>query len=131
MLSNVSKCSPSKKWLALFTSSWVIVIPFCSWSFSASPRTSSGGATLSLDPLIIKPEAGQGAKKLKSYIFAGGETLLNNFVKELRDKCTSGEYIPEGHVVDGDSKLTEGELKQRSRILFEKYYHIRSWKAID
>lgn len=60
-----------------------------------------------------------------AYIFAGGETLLNNFVKELRDKCTSGEYLPEGHVVDGDSKLTEGELKQRSRKLFEKYYHIK------
>ena len=60
-----------------------------------------------------------------AYIFAGGETLLNNFVKELRDKCTAGEYVPEGHIVDGESKLSEGELKQRSRKLFETYYHIK------
>ena len=33
-----------------------------------------------------------------AYIFAKGTGLLDNFIKELRDKCTGGQYVPEGFV---------------------------------
>lgn len=72
-----------------------------------------------------------------AYIFAKGETILNNFMKELRDKCTAGQYVPIGHTVDignscsGDKKgqeskqLSDLELVHRSRKLYEHYYHIK------
>ena len=37
------------------------------------------------------------------YIFASGVNLLNNFKKELRDKCTSGQYVPEGYKEEANS----------------------------
>lgn len=55
-----------------------------------------------------------------AYIFAGGRNLLNNFVKELRDKCTGGQYIP-----DNFNKLSEKEQFSRTRKLYESYYHFR------
>jgi hypothetical protein len=67
------------------------------------------------------------------YIFAKGVTLLNNFKKELRDKCTGGQYIPEGYVAENKSGcgksmrrhggLTEKELTIRSKKLYDDYYH--------
>ena len=69
-----------------------------------------------------------------AYIFAAGRNLLNNFKKELRDKCTGGQYVPEGYVEDVDSgcsrtiiskgnRLTDLELINRSRKLYSEYYH--------
>lgn len=68
------------------------------------------------------------------YIFAAGRNLLNNFKKELRDKCTEGQYVPEGHVEDEDSgctrsvvskanRLTDLELINRSKKLYSDFYH--------
>lgn len=67
------------------------------------------------------------------YIFAKGTNLLNNFKKELRDKCTGGQYIPEGHIADEDSGcgkterkrggLTQRELVIRTKKLYENFYH--------
>ena len=69
-----------------------------------------------------------------AYIFASGRNLLNNFKKELRDKCTGGQYVPEGHieelnngcvkrVVATGNRLTDLELNIRSRKLYENFYH--------
>ena len=67
------------------------------------------------------------------YIFAKGKSILNNFIKELRDKCTSGEYIPEGYIPNistcGSKKnkrngLTEKEALLRTKKLYEHFYHI-------
>ena len=69
-----------------------------------------------------------------AYIFAAGKNLLNNFKKELRDKCTGGQYVPEGHVENLDTgcvkrtvargnRLTDLELNARSRKLYEKFYN--------
>jgi len=59
-----------------------------------------------------------------AYIFAKGTNLLNNFVKELRDKCTTGQYIP------AEFK-TEQEKHIRTRKLYEDFYsiHIGSGKT--
>ena len=51
-----------------------MVMPFCSCSLFTSDLVSFGGATLSAVPLMIRPEDGQGARKEKSYRFAGGAT---------------------------------------------------------
>jgi len=64
-------------------------------------------------------------------IFAKGSGLLQNFVKELRDKCTAGQYIPEGFVdnVSGGcgkttekGRLTELELSIRTKKLIQDFY---------
>lgn len=66
-----------------------------------------------------------------AYIFAKGTTLLDNFVKELRDKCTGGQYVPEGFVEreEGGRKkygeLTEREAVIRTKKLYEEYYHFK------
>ena len=38
------------------------------------------GATISSEPLIISPDEGQGAKKLKSYKLAGGDIDINDSI---------------------------------------------------
>ena len=53
----------------------------------------------------------------RAYIFAKGKTLLKNFIRELRDKCTAGQYIP-----DNFEKLTEGEQIARTRKKYEDFY---------
>jgi ribosomal protein S18 acetylase RimI-like enzyme/superfamily II DNA or RNA helicase len=64
-------------------------------------------------------------------IFAKGQGLLQNFIKELRDKCTAGQYIPEGFVQDtsggcGVTKkkggLTELESTIRTKKLIQDFY---------
>lgn len=59
-----------------------------------------------------------------AYIFAKGKNLLGNFITELRDKCTAGQYIPErlSYEQKQDS-LTEREKTIRTRKLYEDYYH--------
>ena len=47
-------------------------MPFCAVRRSTSFWTSASGTTLSLVPCTIRPEAGQGARKAKSYMLAGG-----------------------------------------------------------
>jgi len=69
-----------------------------------------------------------------AYIFASGKNLLNNFKKELRDKCTGGQYVPEGHIenlnsgcvkrtVERGNRLTDLELNARTRKLYENFYN--------
>ena len=67
-----------------------------------------------------------------AYIFAKGTGLLDNFIKELRDKCTGGQYVPEGFNENmgevGKKKfgdLTEKETVIRTRKLYEEYYHFK------
>lgn len=67
-----------------------------------------------------------------AYIFAKGVGLLDNFIKELRDKCTGGQYVPEGF---GEStgfkkygELSEKETVIRTRKLYEEYYHFKFGK---
>ena len=67
------------------------------------------------------------------YVFAKGRSLLNNFIKELRDKCTSGQYVPEGYSADkntcgvvkkkGVRQLTDTEAFIRTKKLYEHFYH--------
>ena len=45
---------------------------------------SAGGATRSSFPLITSPDAGQGAKNEKSYIFAGGATEIKPVISGRR-----------------------------------------------
>ena len=63
------------------------------------------------------------------YIFAKGTGLLDNFIKELRDKCTAGQYVPEGFTENVGSKkygeLTEKEAVIRTRKLYEEYYKFK------
>src|SRR6056297_2653831 len=81
-----SMCGSSKKWPAPSTSSWLMVMPCCSCSFETSALVSAGGATRSAAPLIISPEEGQGARKEKSYMLAGGETEMNPVISGRRIK---------------------------------------------
>jgi ribosomal protein S18 acetylase RimI-like enzyme len=63
-------------------------------------------------------------------VFAKGQGLLQNFVKELRDKCTAGQYVPEGFTADvggcGETKkkggLTELETTIRTKKLIQDFY---------
>ena len=63
-------------------------------------------------------------------IFAKGQGLVQNFIKELRDKCTAGQYVPEGFVEDntgvtGGVKLdglTDLEASIRTKKLVEDFY---------
>lgn len=59
-------------------------------------------------------------------IFAKGQGLLQNFVKELRDKCTAGQYIPEGFV---DTKVGCGKSNKKG-ILTDLETNIRTKKLI-
>ncbi len=45
---------------------------------------SLGGATRSAVPLMIRPDDGQGARKVKSYMFAGGEALMKPVISGRR-----------------------------------------------
>lgn len=70
-------------------------------------------------------------------VFAKGQGLLQNFVKELRDKCTVGQYIPEGYVdntVGGCGKsvkkgLTEIETNIRTKKLIEGFYTLKTFET--
>ena len=57
------------------------------------------------------------------YVFAKGVNILDNFIKELRDKCTAGEYVPEGYNIETGKGLTEIELIARTKKLYKDYYH--------
>ena len=57
------------------------------------------------------------------YVFAKGVNILDNFIKELRDKCTSGEYVPEGYNIETGKGLSEIELVTRTKKLYKDYYH--------
>ena len=74
----------SKKWLAPSIVLWVMVMPFCCLSFSASPATSAVGTTRSALPEMISPEEGQGARKEKSYWLAGGATEMKPAISGRR-----------------------------------------------
>uniref|UniRef100_A0A6C0ELA5 N-acetyltransferase domain-containing protein n=1 Tax=viral metagenome TaxID=1070528 RepID=A0A6C0ELA5_9ZZZZ len=55
-------------------------------------------------------------------VFAGGEGLLDNFVKELVEKCTPGQYKPENY-----EKLTD--LQKIRRISkTTKFYHLDTFR---
>ena len=56
----------------------------CSLNFSTSSTVAEGGAILSAAPFIIIPEDGQGARKEKSYMFAGGDTDIKPVISGLR-----------------------------------------------
>src|SRR3546814_19718548 len=49
-------------------------MPFCVRSLSTSFCTALGGTISSCPPATMMPDEGQGARKLKSYMFAGGAT---------------------------------------------------------
>jgi superfamily II DNA or RNA helicase len=64
-------------------------------------------------------------------IFAKGKGLVQNFIKELRDKCTAGQYIPEGFVdksIGGcgaqikNKGLTDIEANIRTKKLIQDFY---------
>lgn len=73
-------------------------------------------------------------------IFAKGGNLLKNFVKELRDKCTRGQYVPEGYSesssVCGITKrsknktyLTELEVTIRTKKLYKDFYTLNTFET--
>jgi superfamily II DNA or RNA helicase/ribosomal protein S18 acetylase RimI-like enzyme len=72
-------------------------------------------------------------------IFAKGQGLLQNFVKELRDKCTSGQYIPEGFVDTttggcGSKSRTKGTLTDletsiRTKKLIQEFYTLGTFET--
>src|SRR3546814_12094842 len=51
-----------------------MVMPFCVRNLSTSFWTAPGGTISSCPPATMMPDEGQGARKLKSYMFAGGAT---------------------------------------------------------
>jgi superfamily II DNA or RNA helicase len=55
-------------------------------------------------------------------IFAKGQGLLQNFIKELRDKCTAGQYIPEGYGDEKNGGLTDIETSIRTKKLIQEFY---------
>ena len=62
----------AKKWLA----PWIVLCSIVMWrwvrSLSTSFWTASGVTTSSASPWMMIPDEGQGARKLKSYMLAGG-----------------------------------------------------------
>jgi superfamily II DNA or RNA helicase/ribosomal protein S18 acetylase RimI-like enzyme len=73
-------------------------------------------------------------------IFAKGQGLLQNFIKELRDKCTAGQYIPEGFVDNtsggcGLSKKTGGltdlESTIRTKKLIQDFYSTGTFETFS
>ena len=61
-----------------------MTMPFWVRSLLTTRSTSTGGTTVSLVPCRNRPEAGQGARKLKSYMFDGGETEMKPSVSGRR-----------------------------------------------
>src|ERR1700760_970496 len=61
-----------------------MTMPFCVRSLDTTRSTSIGGGTLSAGPCRIRPEAGQGARKLKSYMLVGGDTEMKPSVSGRR-----------------------------------------------
>ena len=59
-------------------------------------------------------------------VFAKGGGLLRNFVKELRDKCTGGQYVPEGYSKDTSGVC--GAINRKSGQLTELEITIRTKK---
>ena len=49
-----------------------------------SVTVSAGGATRSAEPLMTRPEEGQGARNEKSYMLAGGETEMKPVISGRR-----------------------------------------------
>lgn len=73
-------------------------------------------------------------------VFAKGGNLLKNFVRELRDKCTRGQYIPEGYSetssVCGVTKrnktkkyLTDLEVTIRTKKLYKDFYTLNTFET--
>lgn len=71
-------------------------------------------------------------------IFAKGQGLLQNFTKELRDKCTAGQYIPEGFVdntiggygiAKSNKGLTDIETTIRTKKLIEGFYTLKTFET--
>lgn len=58
-------------------------------------------------------------------IFAGGEGLLGNFTRELVEKCTPGQYRPEGW-----NKLTDLQKTRRISKL-TKYYYLETFRKFS
>ena len=74
----------SKKCPAPSISLWVTVIPRCSRSLSTNSTVADVGAIRSAAPFMIIPDDGQGARKEKSYMFAGGDTEIKPVISGLR-----------------------------------------------
>src|SRR4029450_9650079 len=55
-------------------------------SFCTSLLTASCGTMSSLSPCSTRPEEGQGARKLKSYMLAGGDTEMKPLISGRRIK---------------------------------------------
>jgi len=58
-------------------------------------------------------------------IFAKGNGILQNFIKELRDNCTAGQYKPNGLTAyenKKDKELTELEITIRTKKLTNNFY---------
>ena len=70
-----------KKWSELFTTSCLTSILSCSFNFLIKLAKTLWSIKLSLSPEKIKPDEGQGAKKLKSYFPAGGPNKINFVIK--------------------------------------------------
>lgn len=54
-----------------------------------------------------------------AYIFGKGKLILNNFIRELRDKCTAGLYLP-----DTDKSYTKLEYLNATKKLYDTFYSI-------
>lgn len=52
-----------------------------------------------------------------AYVFASGTNILKNWIRELREKCTAGQYIPEDF--DEFSEIKQGI---RTRKLYQDFY---------
>jgi len=70
-------------------------------------------------------------------IFAKGPGLLTNFVTELRDKCTGGQYMPEGYKADTTEsegkkrglQLTTRQVKTQTKKLYEEFYTFNTFST--
>ena len=61
-----------------------MMMPFWVRSLFTTFSTSGTGTTVSAEPWRNRPEAGQGARKLKSYMLVGGETEMKPSVSGRR-----------------------------------------------
>ena len=59
-------------------------MPRCCESFCTSLATESSGTSASAPPCTIRPEDGQGARKLKSYMLAGSAMLMKPWISGRR-----------------------------------------------
>jgi hypothetical protein len=55
-----------------------------------------------------------------AYIFGKGKLILNNFIRELRDKCTAGLYLPD----TTDKSYTKLEYLNATKKLYDTFYSI-------